>query len=85
VQVRISWNRALIKLKGGQHVNKTDSAVRITHIPTGISVKVKKVHITLINVKKVQADRSQHRNKDTAMEMLRARLYAVELRKRYVA
>jgi peptide chain release factor 2 len=57
---------------GGQHVNKTESAIRITHVPTGIIVAC-------------QTDRSQHRNRATAMGMLKAKMYEAELQKREAA
>jgi len=75
-RIKIDINEADVRVDtmrsggaGGQHVNKTESAVRLTHIPTNIAVVS-------------QGDRSQHRNRATAWQMLRAKLYELELKKR---
>jgi peptide chain release factor 2 len=75
-RIRIDINEADVRVDvmrsggaGGQHVNKTESAVRLTHIPTNIAVKC-------------QSDKSQHRNRAQAWDMLRARLYERELKLR---
>jgi peptide chain release factor 2 len=77
--IKIDLNPADIKMDvyrssgaGGQHVNKTESAVRLTHVPTGIVVAC-------------QNERSQHKNRATAMKMLKAKLYELEFNKRNAA